>query len=116
MRRADDGSVRPIHFLHCARNQAVHAFRDHVDSLANTHSNVQKTYVYDQSTAGDQVDAIGFINEDLLARTLPADRDAEVYFLGPKPFMAQVKRLLAKLGVPEQQTHFEFFGPLQVLE
>ncbi len=109
-------SGRPIHFLHCARNQAVHAFRDHVDALAAKHPNVQKTYVYDQPDPGDKADATGMINEALLARTLPANRDAEVYFLGPKPFMAQVKRLLAKLGVPERQTHFEFFGPLQTLE
>lgn len=116
MLNAAVGSGRPIHFLHCARNRAVHAFREHVDGLAARHANLRRTYLYSQPAAADQADAVGLISESVLAGALPADRDAEVYFIGPKPFMAEVKRLLAKLGVPEPQTHYEFFGPLQTLE
>ena len=39
----------------------------------------------------------------------------DAYFLGPKPFMALVKRSLKALGVPEAQTRFEFFGPAAAL-
>ena len=50
-----------------------------------------------------------------LAQWLPASRDVDAYFLGPKPFMALVKRQLEALGVPQAQTHFEFFGPAAAL-
>lgn len=116
MLNATAASGRPVHFLHCARNQAAHAFREHVDALAAQYPNVRRTYVYNEPAPGDQPDATGLLEQTLLARALPVDRNAEVYFLGPKPFMAGVKRMLAALGVPEQQTHYEFFGPLQSLD
>ena len=116
MLNAVAGGERPVHFVHCARNGAVHAFREHVEALAQQHDNVQRTFVYSEPAPGDRPDASGMIDEALLAQALPANRDADVYFLGPKPFMARVKQLLAALGVPEQQTHFEFFGPQQALE
>jgi hypothetical protein len=40
----------------------------------------------------------------------------DAYFLGPKSFMAAVKRQLKGLGVPEQQSRYEFFGPAAALE
>ena len=61
------------------------------------------------------VDGVGRIDQALLASWLPETRDVDAYFLGPKPFMAVVRRGLLALGVPEQQTRFEFFGPAAVL-
>jgi nitric oxide dioxygenase len=46
-----------------------------------------------------------------LQRWLPRDRDLDVYLLGPQPFMAQVRRDLLELGVPEKEIRHEFFGP-----
>ena len=43
-------------------------------------------------------------------------RDLDAYFLGPKPFMAQVKRHLQALGVPAEQSRYEFFGPASALD
>jgi len=42
---------------------------------------------------------------------LPAERDIDVYFLGPSGFMKAVKQSLEALGIPEAQSRFEFFGP-----
>ena len=50
-----------------------------------------------------------------LGQWLPASRDVDAYFLGPQPFMRAVKQYLRELGVPEQQTHHEFFGPAAAL-
>ena len=47
---------------------------------------------------------------------MPASRDVDAYFLGPKPFMRRVKKQLRELGVPEAQTRYEFFGPASALE
>ncbi|MDD2608610.1 MAG: NO-inducible flavohemoprotein [Giesbergeria sp.] len=108
-------SGRPVHFIHCARSRAVHAFRDTVDALATQYPQLHRFYSYDQATEADGADAVGYLTTEQLAQWLPKNRDVDAYFLGPKPFMALVKRSLAALGVPESQTHYEFFGPAAAL-
>ena len=108
-------SARPVHFIHCARNRAVHAFRDAIDALAARHPQLKRFYCYDQAQPGDAVDAVGLLDPQRLAQWLPASRDVDAYFLGPRPFMALVQRSLKTLGVPEAQTHYEFFGPAAAL-
>ena len=106
---------RPVHFIHCARNGAVHAFRDWVDGLAACHPQLKRFYCYEQGGNG-QADAVGLLSQAQLGQWLPAERDVDTYFLGPKSFMAAVKRHLKGLGVPEQQSRYEFFGPAAALE
>jgi nitric oxide dioxygenase len=108
-------SGRPIDFIHAALNSSTHAFRAHVDALAQQHANVRPFYVYDQALQDDAPHAEGFISAELLVGRLPADRDVDLYFLGPKPFMRSVFRIARELGIPAQQIKFEFFGPLEDL-
>ena len=86
-----------------------------MDALAAQHPQLQRFYSYDQATPADAADAVGYLSTAQLAQWLPENRDVDAYFLGPKPFMALVKRSLAELGVPESQTHYEFFGPAAAL-
>ncbi|HLD67024.1 MAG TPA: NO-inducible flavohemoprotein [Pseudomonas sp.] len=109
-------SGRPIHFIHCARHGGVHGFRDWVQALAVQHPQIRHFVCYSEPRAGDLADATGFLSQKQLADWLPAERDLDAYFLGPQPFMAQVKRHLRALGVPEAQSHHEFFGPAAALE
>lgn len=106
---------RPIRFIHAARHGGVHAFRARVDALASQHGNVEVLYVYDQPRPHDEPHATGLLTQDLLARQLPADRDVDVYFLGPKPFMQAVYRSGLALGVAPERLRYEFFGPLEAL-
>lgn len=106
---------RPVHFIHCARNGAVHAFRDWIDELAARHPQLKRFYCYAEDPA-NQADAVGLLNQELLAEWLPRERDVDAYFLGPKGFMAAIKRQLKALGVPEGQSRYEFFGPAAALE
>lgn len=105
---------RPIHFIHCARNARVHAFRTWVDELAEQHPQLKRFYCYEEHDDG--ADHVGLLTEEVLAQWLPADRDVDVYFLGPQGFMRSVKRHLKALGVPEQQSRYEFFGPAALLD
>ena len=108
---------RPVHFIHCARNAGVHAFRRSVDALAERHAQLKRFYCYEEhDSAAAAPDAVGRLTEQQLAKWLPADRDVDAYFLGPKPFMAAVRRQLKALGVPERQTRYEFFGPASALD
>jgi nitric oxide dioxygenase len=106
---------RSIRFIHAARDGGVHAFRARVDAIAAEHANVKPVYVYDRPRAVEQAHVIGFVTKDLLAQELPVDRDVDLYFLGPKPFMQAVYANGLALGVPEQQLRYEFFGPLEDL-
>ena len=111
---------RPVHFIHFARNRAVHAFREAVDARQARHSQLQHFYVYDElddsADPGQAAHATGRLSNAQLAAWLPASRDVDAYFLGPKAFMRQVKRQLRELGVPEAQTRHEFFGPASALD
>ncbi|MBA1201902.1 NO-inducible flavohemoprotein [Pseudomonas capeferrum] len=107
---------REVHFIHCARNASVHAFREYVDGLAARHPQLRRFYCYAEDDGSAQANAVGLVSQDLLAEWLPRERDVDAYFLGPKSFMAAVKRQLKGLGVPEQQSRYEFFGPAAALE
>lgn len=108
-------SGRDIHFIHCALNSQVHAFRDHVDTLAIENENIQPHYIYSNPLPGDRADSEGFIDQEKLTRLLPEDRDVDLYFLGPKPFMQSVWSIASDLGIPERQIRYEFFGPMEAL-
>lgn len=107
------GSGRPVRFVHAATKQRHHAFRDHVEQLAQSHDHIERCYLYDQAEQGDDADVYGQVNAEVLSQHLLPD--SEVYFLGPVPFMREVLRLLKEIGVPQQRRHFEFFGPAQAL-
>lgn len=109
-------SERPIHFIHCARNGDVHAFRDWVEGVAASSRTLKHFFCYSEPKQGDSADATGMLTRERLAEWLPGTRDLDAYFLGPKGFMAQVKKHLRELGVPESQSHYEFFGPASALE
>lgn len=109
-------SGREIHFIHCAINSRVHAFREHVDGMAELHPNVHPHYLYSNPLPGDIAHGTGFIGAETLSSQLPGDLDVDLYFLGPKPFMRTVWKLAKELGIPPSQVHYEFFGPLEELE
>ena len=109
-------SDRDIHFIHCALNSQVHAFRDHVDTLASQNANIKPHYIYSEPLPGDRADAEGFIDSKKLTQLLPEDRNVDLYFLGPRPFMQSVWSIASDLQIPERQIRYEFFGPLEALK
>lgn len=108
-------SGREVHFLHGALNSRSHAFREHVDALAEQHENLKISYVYSEPLEGDVAHATGFFDQAKLRAMLPANSDMDVYFLGPKPFMQNCQKLLNELGIPAENQRYEFFGPLEEL-
>jgi nitric oxide dioxygenase len=107
---------REVRFIHAARHGGVHAFRDRVDTLAAAHPQLRHFYLYaEQGERHAEPHAVGLLDSDKLAAWLPESRDVDAYFLGPTPFMKVVKQSLRELGVPDAQTHFEFFGPAAAL-
>ncbi len=109
-------SGRHISFIHSAINGRVHAFRQHVETLAKQRDNLDVRFVYAEPEEEDTFHAKGYLSEELLADVLPENRNVDFYFLGPKPFMSAVNRMAKNLSVPPKQLHYEFFGPLEALD
>lgn len=107
---------RPITFIHSARNAQVHAFREWLDAQAALHPHLRRFFCYSEALEGAAPpDAVGRLDSARLAQWLPRERDIDVYFLGPQSFMASIQRSLKELGVPESQSHYEFFAPASSL-
>ncbi|MFG5861320.1 NO-inducible flavohemoprotein [Metapseudomonas lalkuanensis] len=111
------GSNRRIIFIHYARSAQVHAFGEQIDSWESHHPQFQRFVVYEEveAQAPREPDAVGRPTFAQLQQWLPADLDFDAYFLGPKPFMAFIKRTLRELGLPETRARYEFFGPSEAL-
>jgi nitric oxide dioxygenase len=108
---------RRVHFIHAARHAGVHAFRAWVDELTARHPQLKRYYCYAEGRDQDPAaDAIGLLDRQHLEAWLPASRDLDAYYLGPKPFMTAIRRYLLELGVPQAQSHHEFFGPAAALD
>lgn len=109
-------SGRPIRFIHCARHAGVQAFAERVDELVAAHPQVRRFYCLEEGRPGDGADGHGRLSLERLKTWLPAERDVDAYFLGPRSFMAAVRRDLRALGVPDAQARYEFFGPAASLD
>ena len=102
---------RDVVFIHYARNPDVHAFRETVGAWAREYPHFKLHVCYEDGATGDI--ASGRPSDAQLRQWVP--EGADVYFLGPKPFMQFINRTLVDLGLPGDRRHFEFFGPTEVL-
>ena len=102
---------RDVVFLHYVRNPEVHAFGGQIEAWAQAHARFRHHVVFEQG--GRDAMHSGRPTLEQLRAWVPVD--ADVYFLGPKPFMAFVDKALREIGVPESRRHFEFFGPAEAL-
>ena len=94
----------------------MHAFRNKIDTLAQSHPQLQRFYCYEHQREQDpQAQAYGYLDREQLAQWMPENTDVDVYFVGPQPFMQAIKHHLAELGIPAAQSRYEFFGPAAAL-
>jgi ferredoxin-NADP reductase/MOSC domain-containing protein YiiM/ferredoxin len=106
-------SLRPILWLHAARDGAHHPFAAEVERLLRTLTNGRHYVCYSQPRPEDAVgkdfEAAGHLSRPILDALglLPA---ADVYLCGPNRFMADMKETLAALGVPPARLHTEIFN------
>ncbi len=109
-------SGRPIVFIHAAINGSHHAFKEHLNNLSQQYNNLRHYVIYEKPLPKDKPDATGFITKEVFQSLLPKDHDVDLYFLGPKPFMACINDISNQLNIPQSQRHYEFFGPEEELK
>ncbi|MCF3944774.1 NO-inducible flavohemoprotein [Oceanobacillus alkalisoli] len=103
---------RKVTYIHAAQNGNVHAMKDRVNEITESHNNVNSYVVYDRPETDDQYDKLGHIDTEWLSTILPTT-DAAYYFCGPKGFMRAAYKILKEYGVAEEDIHFEIFGPAE---
>lgn len=106
---------RDVVFLHYARDGKARAFSKTLAEWAMRYPRFRHFTVLEHG-GEDEAHAVGRPVIEHLRNWLPAGLDCDVYFLGPKPFMAAIKRFLSALGVPDERRRYEFFGPAEALD
>lgn len=104
---AKNNPSRPVSFIYSARNENLHPFDKDIRSLMENMDDAKYVTLYSES--GD-----GFITKDVLKEHAIANGD--VYVCGPVGFMEAMINYLLELGVPNDNIHYEFFGPAMQLE
>ncbi|KAA1187128.1 NO-inducible flavohemoprotein [Paenibacillus sp. B2(2019)] len=105
---------REVTYIHAAINGSLHAMKDRVAELAQSHSSLRSYVCYESPGEGDKCNRSGYIDLSWLQEI--ADVNSEFYFCGPTPFMKVIYKALKEWRVPDDRIHFEFFGPAGSLE
>ncbi|HEX6593295.1 MAG TPA: NO-inducible flavohemoprotein [Bacillota bacterium] len=107
---------RDVIFIHAAKSGKHHAMKEHVTQIKNTYQQVTSYTVYSEPQQEDHghYDREGHIDYEWLTSILPTNQ-AAFYFCGPEGFMRSMYQFLKKLHVADENIHFEFFGPAQVI-
>ncbi|ANQ18205.1 NO-inducible flavohemoprotein [Vibrio natriegens] len=108
----------PVTWVHATENGQQHAFKQHVNQIVSSQDNVNALVWYNQPTAEDKLGEdyhfTGFVNLKEIEAALK-QTNVQIYFCGPVGFMQYVAKQLIDLGVPQEQFHYECFGPHKVI-
>jgi hypothetical protein len=111
------GSNREVWFFYGVRNQAEHAFFEHLKQIDRDNANVHVVVCYSSPTEncieGSHYTSAGFVSVELMKAMLPSN-NFEFFICGPPPMMDMITRDLEAWGVPDEDIHFEAFGPATV--
>jgi ferredoxin-NADP reductase/MOSC domain-containing protein YiiM len=106
-------STRQVLWLHAAHDRQHHPFageaRNLVLALAHGRSHVCYSAPAAQDRIGEDFDTAGRLSRAVLDDVGVA-READVYICGPARFMADMKEVLADMGVAPQRIHVELFN------
>ncbi|OOE33536.1 nitric oxide dioxygenase [Salinivibrio kushneri] len=108
----------PVTWLHATENSKLHAFNHPVRTLARQHAHIQTHIWYNQpqptDTLGQDFDHTGWMDLTAVSNTF-SPATVQVYLCGPVGFMRHIQAQLRELGVPDEQFHYECFGPHKAL-
>jgi len=91
-------------FLHVARNSLEHAFAKQTSDIASRHPTVSRHIRFSQPLATDLIgkthDSVGRIDIEIIDKLMRPLGECNVFICGPAQFMADVKAMIAELGLP----------------
>jgi ferredoxin-NADP reductase/MOSC domain-containing protein YiiM len=105
-------SIRPVWWLHSARDGEHHPFAAEVRRLMLALPHSQSYVCYSRPDSDDTMtedfNATGHLSRSVFD-AVGVPRDAEFYICGPTRFMGDMKEALATLGVAPERMHVEIF-------
>ena len=111
------GSNREIWFFYGAVDSSQHAMFEHMKQIERDNPNVHMVVCYSHPSEAcvheQHYSHDGFVSVDLMKSLLPSN-NYEFYICGPPPMMEAITNDLEAWGVPEDDVHFEAFGPATV--
>ncbi len=114
---AATGSHREVWFFYAARCGEDIALRAEIDAIIAGNANFHGVTIFSAPTPecekAKAFDRKGHLTVDVLKETLGTS-NYEFYVCGPPPMMEAVTSALEEWGVPEEDIHFEAFGPASV--
>ncbi|MBS4175031.1 NO-inducible flavohemoprotein [Bacillus sp. FJAT-49736] len=104
------GSRREVSYIHAARNEEFHAFKDAVVENINKLENGHVFFGYEKPLNKDGNHHFeGYITKAFLQNIV--DANTVCYICGPVPFLTNIVKMLQEIGVKEENIRYEFFGP-----
>ena len=112
----DEFPGREIRFIQATRSKETLLFQSELEKLEGQTGKLKcyTRFSEDVLALVEPHESRGLVTAEYLGEILDV-RDCEYYFCGPAPFMGAVQHILQSWNIPEEQTHFEFFGPKQSL-
>jgi ferredoxin-NADP reductase len=109
-----NGSSREIWLFYGVRNSTEHIMKTQLEALAREHPNFQLHVCYSKPLPGDvkgsDYQHKGHVDIALLRLTLSLS-PYDFYVCGPRAMMETLVPALTQWGVPDQNIHYEAFGP-----
>jgi ferredoxin-NADP reductase/MOSC domain-containing protein YiiM/ferredoxin len=106
-------SLRPLLWLHAARDGEHHPFAAEVARLVHALANGRSYVCYSRPGSSDKpgagFDATGHLSQSVFEE-LRLSRQADVYLCGPTRFMADMRETLTRFGVAPERIHVEIFN------
>ncbi len=94
-----------------------HAFKEHLQEIARRHEHVKLNICYSdpsqEEVKGKDYHQGERVSVELFKRLLPSN-NYDFFICGPPPMMQSLTEGLRGWGVPDEQVHFEAFGPASV--
>ena len=108
---------REIWLFYGVRNSQELVMQSHLETLANTHSNFRLWICFSNPLPDDiakqNYPHHGRVDINLLRTMLPL-KPYHFYICGPTPMMESLVPALDHWGVPDENIHFEAFGPASI--
>lgn len=113
----ESDSHRETWFFLGVHNGREHLMKEELEALNHANENLHLHVCYGQPDE-DDVEGVdyhhaGFVSVDLFKKLLPSNNYA-FYICGPPPMMEALTSGLAEWGVPDEDVHYEAFGPATV--
>jgi len=107
---ANSGSKREVTYIHSARSEEFHAFKDAVVENINKLENGRVYFGYAKPLNKDENHHFeGYITKSFLQNIV--DENTVCYICGPVPFLKNIVTILQEIGVKDENIRYEFFGP-----